>query len=269
VYERSLKSEQFLQYGLSTLHCKIKFFECIIHIAYKLPFKKWIVSQSEKQKLDDRKRKIQNDFKTEMGLLVDKVKTGYGTSNDGNTARRFFNNIELSSKITGVDIDLIKSFALILSIISSGYNVHVENFKNLLRNTFKLYIELYPWYYMPATVHKVLVHGAEIVAKSVLPIGMLSEDALEATHKVIRKARLEHTRKCRRKDTNRDLMVYLLIYSEPILSTVSIKKPTAKQCVKNIKNFIVLSPNVAVDEEIDYEETFEQNSDSESDTDFQ
>lgn len=48
---------------------------------------------------------------------------------------------------------------------------------------------------MPPTVYKILVHGIEFVKYYTLPIGMLSEEALEYTHKVIRKGRLDHTRK--------------------------------------------------------------------------
>ncbi len=50
-----------------------------------------------------------------MGLMVDLVKPGgSGTSNDGNTARRFFKNPALSASITGIDEDLIRRFAGIL-----------------------------------------------------------------------------------------------------------------------------------------------------------
>ena len=43
------------------------------------------------------------------------------------------------------------------------------------------------------TIHKVLIHGAGIVKHKILPIGQLSEEALEARHKEIR--RLEHVEK--------------------------------------------------------------------------
>jgi len=39
-----------------------------------------------------------------MGLVVDQPRSkGSGNSNEGNTARTFFNNSELSAKITGLD----------------------------------------------------------------------------------------------------------------------------------------------------------------------
>lgn len=42
-----------------------------------------------------------------MGLLVDIPKSGYGTTNDGNTVRRFFKNPHLTTTITDVDEPLI------------------------------------------------------------------------------------------------------------------------------------------------------------------
>lgn len=90
VFEREV-DEECLKYGLSTLHGWIKCFECIIHIAYKLPIKTWRSAGEEQNDIvKQNKIKIQEKFKREMGLIVDRIKTGFGTSNDGNTARRFF-----------------------------------------------------------------------------------------------------------------------------------------------------------------------------------
>lgn len=60
---------------------------------------------------------------------------------------------------------------------------------------------------MPATVHKILFHGAEIIKHAIMPIGQLSEEATEARHKQFRKYRLEYTRKA----TNEDLLNHSLI----------------------------------------------------------
>lgn len=45
---------------------------------------------------------MQRSFKNEMGLIIDKPRPGgSGTSNDGNTAKRFFRDAEKTSEITG------------------------------------------------------------------------------------------------------------------------------------------------------------------------
>ena len=86
--------------GLSTLHAWINCFQCFLSIGYKIGVQKWQTRKSEeKLVITDRKRNIQAAFKKEMHLIVDKPKQGFGNSNDGNTARRFFENTAVSAKI--------------------------------------------------------------------------------------------------------------------------------------------------------------------------
>ncbi|XP_030755994.1 uncharacterized protein LOC115882218 [Sitophilus oryzae] len=176
VVDRPSKVENY-RFGLSTLHCWIRFFECLLHIGYRLPVKTWQIRGNEnKEIVENNKKRIQAEFKSKLGLLVDKPKPGYGSTNDGNTARVFFYNPDLSSEITGVDKGLIKEFSIILRVLASGSHIHMDKFMMLLQETRLHYLELYPWYYMPSSVHKVLVHGSDIIGSFSLPIGQLSED---------------------------------------------------------------------------------------------
>lgn len=209
-----------LRFGLSTLHCWIRFFGCLLHIAYRLPIKSWQVKGENKQIVENNKKRIQSEFRLKMALLVDKPKPGFGSTNDGNTARRFFKNLKLSAEITNIDQQLIIKFSIILRVLSSGYKINLDKFRQLLlTETRELYINLYSWFYMPSSIHKVLVHGAMVIEFFDLPIGQLSEEALEARHKEIKKLRLNHTRKTSRINTNTDLFNLLLLTSDPELST--------------------------------------------------
>ena len=87
--------------------------------------------------------RIQLDFKTKMGLIVDKIKPGYGSTNDENTARTFFKNVEISSEITGINPNLIKNFSLILRILSSGSRINISKFQTLLTDTKRMHLNLY------------------------------------------------------------------------------------------------------------------------------
>ncbi|EFN65439.1 hypothetical protein EAG_00428, partial [Camponotus floridanus] len=109
-----------------------------------------------------RKKEIQNKFRSEMGLLVDMVLQGHGTTNDGNTARKFFSNAIKSAEITEINLDLIQRFGNILSVLASGHEINTDAFKIYGIETAKLFVSLYPWYYLPASVHKILLHGAEV-----------------------------------------------------------------------------------------------------------
>ena len=92
-------------------------------------------------------------------------------------------------------------------------------------NTAKLYIKLYPWYNMSPSVHKILIHGSKIINYFYLPIGAYSEEPIEAQNKNVRKSRLYHARKTSRENTMLDQMHYLLMISDPIISSSTKRKP--------------------------------------------
>lgn len=144
-----------------------------------MSFKKWSAREIEhKEARALRKRKIQKEFKKETALRVDFVLQGKGTTNDGNTARRFFRDYESSAKITGFNVQLLKRFSVILQALASGKEINVERSKSYTNETARLYVELYPWYYMPATVHKILIHGSDVIEFTAVPIGQFSEEVL-------------------------------------------------------------------------------------------
>ncbi|XP_034192452.2 uncharacterized protein LOC117609839 [Osmia lignaria lignaria] len=209
-----------LQFGLSTLHAWIRFFECCLHLSYKLDLQKW-QSRNEEDKLqvERRKRNIQEGFRVKLGLIVDKPKPGYGSTNDGNTARRFFENSSVSAPITGVDEDLIKRFHTILQTISCGYEINLPKFQQYTLNTARKFVHLYPWYYMPTSVHKLLMHGTEIIDSSILPIGQMSEDAQESCHKYFKRFREDFSRKCSRTKNMEDVLLRMLVSSDPFVSS--------------------------------------------------
>ena len=61
--------------------------------------------------------------------------------------------------------------------------------------TAEIYVALYPWFCMTFLLHKILIHGADIINHVSLPIGMMSEEAQESRNKDIRNFRVQHTRK--------------------------------------------------------------------------
>jgi len=98
--------------------------------------------------------------------------------------------------------------------------VYATAFDNYAKETVKLFVSLYAWYYMPARLHKVLIHGSAIVSAALLPIGQLSEEAQEARNKDIKKFREHYTRKLSRESTNLDVMRRLMLTSDPGISSL-------------------------------------------------
>ncbi|KAL4714695.1 hypothetical protein ACJJTC_012612 [Scirpophaga incertulas] len=144
---------------------------------------------------------VLSQFRERLDLIVDKSRSGgSGTSNDGNTARKFFLNSAASAEITGLNKALIDRCCVILQTLSSGHKINESKFKDYALQTAYSLVEEYPWYSFPASVYKMLVHGSDIIRYA--SIGELSEEAAEAINKYIKIYRRSHTRKMPREVTN-------------------------------------------------------------------
>lgn len=127
--------------------------------------------------------KVPDASKFEFGLSP---LGGSGTSNDGNSARNFFHNSEISAEITGIRKDLLDRCSHLLQSLSSGYKINSQKFKSYAFDTAKMLIEEYPWYNLPSSIHKILMHGSEVIDNSILSIGELSEEAAESCNKLVK-----------------------------------------------------------------------------------
>jgi hypothetical protein len=87
--------------------------------------------------------------------MVDFVKQGFGTTNDGNTARRFFGDPEKTTKFTGLDAGLVRRFAILLQVIASKEQVNIANYREYAKETADLYCSknMFSRYPIPSTVH--------------------------------------------------------------------------------------------------------------------
>lgn len=141
-----------------------------------------------------------------------------GSTNDGNTVRAFFRNAEKSAEITGVNLELINRFRVILESLNCGFQINLEKFDVYAKQTLELYLKEYPWYSMPVSVHKILCHGKDILTSCILPIGQLSKEAQEVRNKHNRQYRELFTRKTSRLDINTDLLHRLLITSDSFIA---------------------------------------------------
>lgn len=111
-----------------------------------------------------------------------------------------------------------------MQVLACGKEIDCEKFKKYCLDTAELCINLYPWYKIPPSVHKVLIHGSDIIRHLGLPIGCLSEEAQEASNKIFRKARAQNSIMKSRMCTNEDIMHYLFISSDPLISSIRIKQ---------------------------------------------
>lgn len=83
------------------------------------------------------KKKYNLKLSFEFSLRVHS--TGKGTTNDGNTARRFFQNLEKTAEITGLDITLLNRIKNLLTAINCGQTIDADQFETYALKTAELY----------------------------------------------------------------------------------------------------------------------------------
>lgn len=155
--------------------------------------------------------------------MVDIPKRGVGTTNDAHNARRFFENPVIAPNITGRNEELIHRFGIIFKTITSGFS---KEFKVFCLETDQLFVNKCGWYYISQTVHKILIHGTELIKIALLPVGMRSDEAQEARNKDYKNLREHHTRKVSRTAIMTDLLNLLLDSTDPLVSSLRVKRQT-------------------------------------------
>lgn len=135
-----------------------------------------------------------------------------------------------------MDLTLIKKMHTILIVVSCGHEINLESFRNFAHNTAKYFVEIYPWFCMPPTLHKFLIHGPEIVQHALLPIGELSEEAQEARNKDFKNYREHFARKCSREKSNEDIFNRFLLSSDPFISSISRQYEQKKKKIYRSQN---------------------------------
>ncbi|KAE8739180.1 hypothetical protein FOCC_FOCC015321 [Frankliniella occidentalis] len=218
-----IKNPNNLKYGIPPLHSRIRSLECMLFVSYRIgtnrkSYQKYTDEQAKAVSL--REKEVRQKVKENLNITVDKVVRGSGTSNTGNTARKFFDEPRITAEATGLDETLLHRLSVILDTLASGLDIDVEKFKTYAHETARLYVQLYPWNYVPSTVHKMLIHGHSAIEAAPVPIGMLSEEGSEALNKYVRNAREFHTRKFSSEATNEDLLKRLLVSSDPAISSL-------------------------------------------------
>ena len=194
-------------------------------ISYHIDFKKGSArTAKEKQLKKLRKQSIQNSLKCNLSLHVDIVKQSFGTTNTGNVARSFFAQAKAVAKYTGLDEHLIQRLYNILQVLTCGRMINCNKFKTHCFDTADICVQLYEWYKMPPSLHKVLIHGSDIIKSFDLPFGWLSEEPQEGNNKIFRKARAKYSRMCNRQMSNKHILHYLLISSDPLISSFRLKE---------------------------------------------
>lgn len=205
-----------LKYGLNLLHCHIRTLEFLMVVAYKSPFKTWIIR--DKEALRAQETLVQQRVWDEFNVLVDQVLQGKGKTNTGGIAKKCLAEPKKFADALGLDVELITRISTILSAFSTHNPVDYDKLEEYCLETNEMFYRLYPWAEMRPTVHKLLVHGCEIARCFPYPQLYYAEDALEHWHQLLRKFYRTHARQSSRLHRITDLMNYSVYLTDPHIS---------------------------------------------------
>ena len=112
----------------------------------------------------------------------------------GNLVRKFFLNPIQEASLLDLDKMLVRKISVILFTINCGFSINTEKYRKHCEETFDLYVELYPWFYMPQSVHCLLLHSVDTIdALSGLLIGETSKEGQESRNRDHLFAREHHS----------------------------------------------------------------------------
>ncbi|KAJ8717246.1 hypothetical protein PYW08_005645 [Mythimna loreyi] len=112
--------------------------------------------------------------------------------------------------------------------LSCSLPVDADKFGDFCKTVASKYVAEYGWYPMTVTMHKILIHGKDIINSSALLVGLLSEQAGEARNKFWRYDREHHSRKSDREKTMLDLFHRALESSDPEISYIRLQNRLKK-----------------------------------------
>ena len=186
---------------------------------------------SKKQDISDAKDKFRKDAKEKLSMKLDcpdPVGAG-GNTDTAESGRRFFHEKNVDAVIAlftnGTEKEkstlrvLHRNFSVILRHVSSKeHKIDVDAFESLCKETNILIAREFPWSTIPPSIHRLLAHSAErIQVNNGYGLGNLSEEPLEAQHKLLRTAREILARKTSLYDNLFDVYTFLYTRSDPII----------------------------------------------------
>lgn len=168
-------NNEAISMGFSSLHLRLRVFGHLLTISTKLHIDK-TKSQArgeDKKIANERMLMIKQKFIEKFNMRIEEPRPSGGTSTTGNVTRRAFKNPSLLAEILELDEKMVKNLSNLLAAVSSYYPINIEEFGKLCEETNKIYLEKYGNIFKNVAMHKLLDHGPDIVANSLMPTGKI------------------------------------------------------------------------------------------------
>lgn len=251
-----MMQEKAIKHTVSPLHSVINFVRALFNIACRKNINSWRVPQNKRETFKSNRLRYKQALWDHFGVHFDEPRQGgTASSTTGSVCRKLLKDPKKLAEVLELDFTLVERLGIILKALNCKEEIDGEKFGKYALDTYKIFIQNYPWFYMPCTMHKVLAHGGEIIKSSPLPVGMMTEEGAEAKNKLFRTFREFLARKMDRRKTNEDVFVRMLFLSDPYLATlINIESPyymNKDKLPKNIQMLLKNSENPGTQDEND------------------
>ena len=232
---------EILDLGPSVLHCLLRSMEGLFNLGVRAKVGPGFAMTSEEYiKV---KEEMKNAFKEKLNLKLFVVCPKFGTTNNGNACRKFFLEAETTAAILDLPVSLIRGIGELNKMLSDPNQVYdAVQYELKARQMFKImttterFKDLAP---MSPTIHRIIVHGAKFIKHfKDVPIGALSESALEHRNKYVRQFRNSHSRRGSTKNCIHDIGVRLFITTDIVFFMLRKRKNKRREptiCLERVQ----------------------------------
>ena len=185
--ESSFTSIDIFKYGLQPLHILIRATEWVLKISYSLG-SQGLSSSEQKEFLKNRQGIVHQRIVQGFGLNVDVPSIKNGRTTDGNMARKLFSDHIRFAHFLELDQEFISNIACLLACVSSHRKISAVRYLEVSCRVFTFFNENYSCVAsITPNIHRLLCHGHQFFTYSNFASGVLSEQALESSHKCTKK----------------------------------------------------------------------------------
>lgn len=211
--------------SLNSLHSTFKLFEFLLKIVQNREKYNFLLLNPQASKIEINqvvkiaKKNYEEMFWLELKAAIDYIKPGYGSSTTGPNVQRALKDPQKCAQILDIDLQFVETIFNLCNLLRSKSKPEKSVWMKNVKFAYKHYKENYSHFCsLTPSIHKIFVHGWEIINHFEYGPGTYSEESQEAMNKVFRKVRLNHARKTSLKDMIYDIFVYFYCFTDPIVN---------------------------------------------------
>lgn len=196
-------------------------------LIYRSELGQWKITDSAREQYEQRKKAITQQIyekfddpenpKRRSGVLCQ---------------RSFAKPAELSN-LLGINEELIVRFHNIAIAFNVDDPINPYRLDNYCKETYRHYLNLYPWCQIPTAIHQVLAHGAEVYLHAPPPLGYLAEEMADPLEIELKRRHTHHARPRSIRENLKDVFFRAMYASDPVISSCWIQRRRKSRCEQN------------------------------------